>query len=158
MDAEPVASELTALDPNYLKVMRIRTGLQVVLLVGAGIVLELATDLVHGLFLLPLSLVALAIVMAIPLRRYRRKGFDMGDDRLRIVSGFLFYSDTIVPFGRVQHLDVLQGPLERAFNLATLVLHTAGTHNSSVSLPGLAHKDAVAMRETIRSHIKRGTL
>jgi len=38
------------------------------------------------------------------------------------------------------------------------VLHTAGTHNASVSLPGLAHADAVAMREDIRAHVKRETM
>ena len=40
----------------------------------------------------------------------------------------------------------------------SLVVHTAGTHNASVSLPGLAHGDALAMREDIRAHVKRETL
>ena len=62
-----------------------------------------------------------------------------------------------MPFGRVQHIDVDQGPLERAFHLATLTVHTAGSHNASVSLPGLAHEDAVAMREEIRAAIRRDT-
>ena len=82
----------------------------------------------------------------------------MGTDRLRVVRGIMFRSDTVVPFGRVQHIDVDQGPLERAYDLATLTLHTAGNHNASVSLPGLAAADAATMRETIRAHIKRETL
>ena len=151
-------NDLTRLHPDYLKVMRIRTAIRAGLLVIAGIAGEIATEWLHGLILVPLALLALLLILQLPLRRYRRKGFHMGEDRLRIVSGFLFYSDTVVPFGRVQHLDVLQGPLERGYNLATLVLHTAGTHNSSVALPGLAHGDAVAMRETIRGHIRRETL
>ena len=44
------------------------------------------------------------------------------------------------------------------FGLATLVVHTAGTHNASVALPGLAQADAASMRESIRAHIKRETL
>ena len=75
-----------------------------------------------------------------------------------MVRGLLFRSDTVVPFGRVQHIDVLQGPIERGYGLATLVLHTAGTHNASVTLPGLAHADAAAMREEIRAHVKRETM
>jgi hypothetical protein len=63
-----------------------------------------------------------------------------------------------VPFGRVQHIDVEKGPVERYYGLATLVLHTAGTHNASVSLPGLAEEDALAMREAIRAKIRRDTL
>jgi membrane protein YdbS with pleckstrin-like domain len=64
----------------------------------------------------------------------------------------------VVPFGLVQHIDVHQGPLERVYGLATLVLHTAGTHNASVSLPGLGHGDAMAMREEIRAHVKHETM
>ena len=158
MDGDQIESALTPLHPNYLKVMRIRTALQTLVLIIPGIAGEVATDWVHGAVIVPLVLLALAIILLLPRRRFRRKGYAMGEDRLRIVSGFLFYSDTVVPFGRVQHLDVLQGPLDRAYGLATLVLHTAGTHNSSVALPGLAHADAVAMRETIRNHIKRGTM
>ena len=82
----------------------------------------------------------------------------MDADRLRVVRGLVFNSDTIVPFGRVQHIDVDQGPLERAFGLGTLILHTAGNHNASISLPGLAHADALAMREEIRAHVKRETM
>jgi len=82
----------------------------------------------------------------------------MGADRLRVVRGLLFRSDTVVPFGRVQHIDVDQGPLERYYGLATLTLHTAGSHNASVHLPGLLNEDAAAMREVIRAHIKRETL
>jgi hypothetical protein len=42
--------------------------------------------------------------------------------------------------------------------MASLVLHTAGNHNASVSLPGLGHDDALAMREAIRAHVKRDTM
>lgn len=48
--------------------------------------------------------------------------------------------------------------MERFFGLATLTLHTAGTHNASVSLPGLAEADALAIRETIRAKIRRDAL
>jgi hypothetical protein len=44
------------------------------------------------------------------------------------------------------------------YDLATLTVHTAGTHNASVRLPGLLNADAVAMREAIRAHIRRETV
>jgi membrane protein YdbS with pleckstrin-like domain len=68
----------------------------------------------------------------------------------------LFHSDTIIPFGRIQHIDVDQGPVQRRYDLATLSVHTAGSHNDTVSLPGLLHADALALRETIRAHIRSG--
>ena len=52
-----------------------------------------------------------------------------------------------VPQTRVQHTDVSQGPLERALGLATLIIHTAGTQNASVSLGGLRREDAQRIRD-----------
>jgi uncharacterized protein len=121
-------------------------------------VLELGGFLPRGAFLAPVLLLAIWIIVRVPLRRYRARGYDMGADRLRVVRGLIFRSDTVVPFGRVQHIDVHQGPIERGYGLATLVLHTAGNHNASVSLPGLGHEDALAMREEIRAHVKRETM
>jgi membrane protein YdbS with pleckstrin-like domain len=121
-------------------------------------VLESADKLPRGALLAPVLLVVLYLVIRVPLRRYQARGYQLGADRLRVVRGLLFRSDTVVPFGRVQHIDVHQGPLERVYGLATLVLHTAGTHNASVSLPGLGHGDAMAMREEIRAHVKHETM
>lgn len=149
---------LTPLHPNYVKVVRLATlGWALPFVIGA-LVLESADTLPRGAFLAPVVLVALYLIFRVPLRRYQARGYQLGGDRLRVVRGLLFRSDTVVPFGRVQHIDVHQGPLERAYGLATLVLHTAGTHNASVALPGLGHDDAVAMREEIRAHVKRETL
>jgi membrane protein YdbS with pleckstrin-like domain len=138
---------LTPLHPNYVKVVRLGT-----------LVLESADALPRGAFLAPVLLGVLYLFIRVPLRRYQARGYQLGADRLRVVRGLLFRSDTVVPFGRVQHIDVHQGPLERAYGLATLVLHTAGTHNASVALPGLAHADATAMREDIRAHVQRETM
>ena len=95
------------------------------------------------------------MVMVLPNRIYRRWGYDMGDEQLRVLRGYLWRTDTIVPFNRIQHIDVAQGPLQRLFDLSTLIVHTAGTHNSIVTLPGLATETAESMRETIKGHIRQ---
>src|SRR3990170_7225591 len=148
---------LTPLHPNYVKAVRIGTLIFALPLVVAALVLELAELLPRCAFIVPVLLLALYLIIRTPLRRYQARGYQMGADRLRVVRGLVFRSDTVVPFGRVQHIDVHQGPLERGYGLATLVLHTAGNHNASVSLPGLGHGDAMAMREEIRAHVKRET-
>ncbi len=150
--------ELTPLHPNYVKVVRLGTLLLVLPFVVVALVLEFADELPRGSFLAPVLLLALYLIIRTPLRRYQARGYQMGADRLRVVRGLVFRSDTVVPFGRVQHIDVHQGPVERAYGLATLVLHTAGNHNASVSLPGLGHDDAMAMREEIRARVKRETM
>lgn len=149
---------LTPLHPNHVKLLRVQALLVALPLVIAALVLEAADLAPMGLFIVPVLLAALFIVVRVPLRRYHARGYAMGEDRLRVVRGVLFRSDTVVPFGRVQHIDVNAGPLERMFGLATLTVHTAGSHNASVHLPGLAGDDAAAMREAIRQRIKRDTL
>lgn len=149
---------LTPLHPNYLKLVRLFTVLVTVPAVIAALILESRGGLPTGAFLIPVALLGLWLIVRTPLRRYQARGFRMDADRLRVVRGVIFNSDTVVPFGRVQHIDVHQGPLERAFGLGTLVLHTAGNHNASVALPGLWHGDALAMREEIRAHVKRETM
>lgn len=146
---------LTPLDPRFVSLTRIRTMLAALPFVIAAIVAETTGYLPLGLVIGPVLLVAGVLIVRLPHRRYIARGFSMGEDRLRVVRGLWFRHDTVVPFGRVQHIDVEQGPLERLHGLATLTVHTAGTHNASVHQPGLAQDDAAAMRETIRRHIKR---
>lgn len=149
---------LTKLDPSYKTVMRIEGVLTLIpLLIAAG-ALSLVGDIPPWLPGTVLLVALLLLVIYLPVKRYRSRGYDMGEDRLRVVKGVLFHSDTVVPFSRVQHLDVEQGPLERAFGIARLILHTAGTHNASVTLPGLAHDTAIELREAIRAHVKRESL
>ena len=152
------SDQLTALHPNHVKVLRVATLIGAIPFVIGSLVLEYLDLLPTGVFIVPVVLAAALVIARAPLRRYAARGYVMGDDRLRVVRGVLFRSDTVVPFGRVQHIDVDQGPLERAYGLATLTLHTAGNHNASVSLPGLADADARAMRETIRARIRRDTM
>ena len=149
---------LTPLDPAYKTVLRISGALLSVPLLIAAAIAEFVVPGWTGVFLGPVALIALWLILRVPLRRYAARGYALGEERLRVVGGVMFHTDTVVPFGRVQHIDVDQGPLERAYGLATLTVHTAGTHNASVSLPGLAHADALAMRESIRAAIRRDTL
>jgi uncharacterized protein len=148
------APELTPLDPAYVKTTRISSAIGLLpFLIGAG-VLEGAQLLPPGSVIVPVLFLYIFMVFVVPARKYRHWGYDMGSDRLRIVRGYMFYRDTVVPFGRIQHIDVDQGPIDRRYDLATLTVHTAGNHNSTVALPGLLHADALAMRETIRAAIR----
>lgn len=154
--------ELTKLHPNYARVLRLRTTLTAVPFLVAALVLETAVRgqelFPSGIIAGPVLVIALALIIRVPASRYNARGYQISADRLRVVRGLLFRSDTVVPFGRVQHIDVHQGPLDRLFGIASLTLHTAGNHNASVSLPGLGEELARDMRETIRAHIRRETL
>ena len=78
---------------------------------------------------------------------YRHTDYRISDQGLRIRRGVLWRSVGNVPRSRVQHTDVSQGPVERYFGLATLVVYTAGTHHASTSLRGLPHERALLIRD-----------
>lgn len=80
---------------------------------------------------------------------YRHFGYAMDDFGLYINRGVFWRRKIIVPRNRVQHTDVMQGPIERRYHLAELIVHTAGTRNASVKLPGILHKDAETLRESL---------
>jgi hypothetical protein len=147
---------LSPLDPAYAQAIRLGAIGPALAILVIALVAEVLAPWQTGLILAPGVLLALWLVIGLPPRRYRRWGYALDADCLRIASGVLFRADTVVPLGRVQHIDVDQGPIMRRYGLATLTVHTAGNANASVSLPGLAHADALAMREAIRARIKAG--
>ncbi len=161
MTAEPTAAEgdgpLLAVEPGYKHVLRLRMiPLWLPLLVGAAIVDEVALDGSVFHRLLPLAVLVLAVgsIIVAPKRMYARLGYRLTDTLLHVVRGWLIRVDTMVPFVRVQHIDVTRGPLDNLFGTATLVVHTAGTHNSVVTLPGLSPERAADIRDIIREHVR----
>lgn len=155
---EPGTDDLGPVDPNYAKVLRIATLVTIApLAIGATVVDLLAIRAAWwptGLLSAAAWAVVLFAVTVIPSRRYSHIGYALGAAELRVARGFFFRIDTIVPFVRVQHIDVGQGPVERRYGLSHLVVHTSGTHNSTVTLPGLPSATAAAMRDAIRGQIQ----
>jgi uncharacterized protein len=158
-DETPEGREMTPIHPDQIWVLRIRSGLFALLLVLVAVAADLGplreTALPPGLVSGLVALLALVLVAWLPRRRWRAWGYREGEDELHVRHGHLVQTITVVPFGRVQHIDVAQGPIERRFGLATLILHTAGTRGASVPLPGLPYDEAERMRDRIRAKIRQ---
>ncbi len=153
----PAAAALQPVEPGYRNVLRLGAAIfWVPVFIGSLVAnwLVLAETPVFGLPPLIVGLMAVSAILVAPNRIYRRLGYSVDGALLRVVRGWLFHVDTIVPFVRVQHIDVKRGPLDKMFGTATLVVHTAGTHNSIVSLPGLAPGTAATIRDDIRGLIR----
>jgi membrane protein YdbS with pleckstrin-like domain len=148
---------LSCVEPGYRHVLRIRSLLFWLPVTIAAIVADqllLGVTPIAGMLTVLMPMLGLLSVVVVPDRRYRRLGYALHPNMLQVVRGWLFHTDTIVPLVRVQHIDVTRGPLDKAFGTASLVVHTAGTHNSIVVLPGLAPAKAADVRDTIREHIR----
>ena len=98
--------------------------------------------------------VGAALGAMVGVRRHHRAGWRLDDDGFAYRRGRWWYTETRVPASRVQHLDLRHGPLERRWKLATLVIHTAGSRMSAVSVSGLDENDAEALRDRLARQIE----
>jgi uncharacterized protein len=161
MDSEAGAAvaAMRPLDPNQLRVLRFRTVVTAFIFLGIAVAADLwpLRESVVPLGIVPgvVALLGLAATLILPRRRYRAWGYAEGEDELHIRQGLLFRARTVVPFVRVQHIDIAQGPVERRYGVARLILHTAGTRSAAIPLPGLAHADAEAIRDRIRAQMRQ---
>ena len=83
------------------------------------------------------------------LKQYRHTMWRLDEHGLALRRGRLWQRETRVPASRVQHLDIKRGPLQRGRELSTLVVHTAGTRHSSVTVPNLDAGDAERLRDLL---------
>jgi membrane protein YdbS with pleckstrin-like domain len=141
------------LDPRAKTLWRITGALGALPLVAGGafaswILLRVADlPLLFGVlpFLAALALfVALASV--VPGLRWRRWRYEIRDDEVDLQRGILWITRTLVPLARIQHVDTQSGPLQRRFNLATVVFYTAAGANR---IPELSAPIAAGARDRI---------
>jgi membrane protein YdbS with pleckstrin-like domain len=81
-------------------------------------------------------------------RRVRAWSYTERDDDLIVARGVLVRRLSVVPYGRMQFVDVTAGPVERAFRLATVKLHTAAAA-SDARIPGLERDEAARLRDRL---------
>jgi len=121
----------------------------------AGFVLLQAFDLpgVAGALIAALTVATFALWLGF--RQFRYIAWRLDDEGLAIRRGRMFQRETRVPATRVQHLDLKRGPWQRQRRLATLVVHTAGTRHSAVTLPHLDADDAERLRDVLGRQVDR---
>lgn len=93
-----------------------------------------------------LGLALLGIVAAaLPPAMWRHWSFVIGPESFELSRGIFFREHAVVPWSRVQHVDIKHGPLDRRFGLARLQVHTASA-STDADLPGLAAEEAEQLR------------
>lgn len=78
----------------------------------------------------------------------KKLGWKETADELLLSRGKVFHTYTVVPYGRIQFVDVTAGPIERIFGLKSVELHTASASSDS-SISGLVAAEADALRDRL---------
>lgn len=133
---------------------RLRTARRVLLLGPGGAVLLAAS--VAAALLDPRAGAGLAAAGVLALgagwlwvdRSWRSWGYAERAEDLLVVRGVLLRRLTVVPYGRLQFVDVIAGPLDRALGLARVRLHTASAATDAW-VPGLDAAEAARLRDRL---------
>ena len=108
--------------------------------------LSALAGLVAFVFVLALGVVAWWLVQ----RRIRSWGYAEREDDLLVRHGLLVSRLSVVPYGRMQFIDVTAGPVERLFGVVTVKLHTAAAA-SDARIPGLSEETGRRLRDRLAS-------
>lgn len=118
--------------------------------VAAGLVLALAVAWWVGVAAAAAAFVGGAVADILVGRRIAAWSYAEREDDLLVQRGLLVRRLSVVPYGRMQFVDVVAGPLERWFGLATVRLHTAAAATDA-RIPGLPAEEAARLRDQLAS-------
>jgi membrane protein YdbS with pleckstrin-like domain len=94
-------------------------------------------------------LLLLVLLIWYPRRAWQRWGYAVREHDLLIQSGVVVHRRVSIPSGRIQHVDIHQGPFERLLGLARVQVFTASGGGADGVIPGLAPEVADALRERL---------
>ena len=129
-------------------VLGVTLGVPLVALVVLAVLLPAASPWLW----LAAGAVALLVVWSalVVSRQVRAIGYAERDDDLLIRKGVLFRSLVVVPYGRMQFVDVTAGPLARRLGISSVQLHTASP-GTDATIDGLVPADAARLRDRLAS-------
>lgn len=145
--------DFKGLETSYLKIYRIIAAMVALLsslpfTIGSSVFLDLAWPLRVLAFLL-VWLVFYGLIHWYSIHWFKAYKYKLSEAGLKIHKGVFWQHQNMVPRNRVQHIDITTGPFERRYGLSKLVVHTAGTRNATVTLPGLLEGDAADLRQEL---------
>ncbi|USR79618.1 PH domain-containing protein [Arcanobacterium pinnipediorum] len=147
--------DFTSVDPAFVKVSVIRHVLvwAIVAIAGISSVMLFADEHFSAMDIALLIGAVVLLIGAIwdiwlTMRRAKALGYLELDDELLVRKGIMFQEVTMVPYGRMQQVNLASGPLLRKFGLASVELVTASA-NSDASIPGLPLAEAERLRDKL---------
>ncbi|MFD6176633.1 MULTISPECIES: PH domain-containing protein [unclassified Isoptericola] len=153
----PAARQTGPFDPPDVAWQRVSPRLVPARLISASV--TLAVPIVAGVVLavlvspwfwllagVPAALLLWAVLL-VP-RQVRAIGYAERADDLLIRKGIMFRSLVVVPYGRMQYVDVEAGPLDRKLGIAKVQLHTASA-GTDADIPGLVPDEAERLRDRL---------
>ena len=106
-------------------------------------------------FITGLSIIAVIILAILVYLRvsFKKRQFAVREHDISYRSGLLFHTITTVPFSRIQHIEIGEGPMERLFKLASINIFTAGDNGRDLRIKGLTHEGSQKIKAFITTQL-----
>lgn len=134
--------------PRLLTLRRVEVGAATVAAAALAGGLAGSAEAWWGALAAAAAVAAGAVVEVFLRRRVHAWGYCEREDDLLVRRGVMFSRLSVVPYGRMQFVDVTAGPAERLFRLATVRMHTAAAA-SDARIPGLEREEAARLRDRL---------
>lgn len=96
----------------------------------------------------PLYILIAQSILLTP-RRVRALGYATRENDVLFRSGIMFRSLSVMPYGRIQDVEIEEGPIERRFGLSSVTLKSAGGFNANMTIPGLRREESERIRDLV---------
>ncbi len=123
-----------------------------IILVSGGTAWFFLVDKLPGFLKIIAPIIIILIVISSFLLTYfgfKKKKYALREKDILYQSGLLWRHKTVIPFNRIQHAEVTQGPIQRMFDLSVLRIFTAGGSSSDMSIPGIPPQKAHNIKEYV---------
>lgn len=147
-------SEFHNIEKKHLKVSLISNSILFVVLIIAAVCILLFADKINagvlefGVTIGPI-LLFWAVSLFYTIKAFPKKKYSLREKDILYTKGLLWQSRTAIPFNRIQHAEIKQGPIDRIFSLHSLKIFTAGGDSSDLVIPGLTEENASRIKEFI---------
>jgi membrane protein YdbS with pleckstrin-like domain len=99
--------------------------------------------------------------------------YEFREEFIMFKQGILTKSERTVPYGRIQHIVLSQGPIDRLMRLASLTIETAseggganlaqayplfGFASNTIRIPGLSYANALKFKESLMEFMKKNPI
>lgn len=138
---------------QLISVVLFYTGAMIMMVVSLLLFKEVEIPPSWIILVVAIWLVLFTISIIYVIKSYHYEGYALREKDIMYKSGIFFKSVTIIPFNRVQHCEIQQGPIERYFNLGSLLLYTAGGSSSDLIIKGLIYSKAQILKEFITKNV-----
>ena len=143
--------ETFPVESSYLKMLRLVYGFLLFLAIGA-----LTAFMVFGkprfpdVYLLIGGVLLIFTIIIIEIEKgFKIRKYGIREKDILFQKGFFLYKETIVPYKRIQHIELRQSLIFKAFKLYSLKIYTAGSSTGDLSIRGLNRIEADKIKAQI---------